>query len=382
MTIKRGLAVFFVAAMLAVVAFGCSGDAQPGDVQLTDPPDMTTTTTTTTESYTEDDYTNGEENGDETGETTTAANGTTAPGQTTPATTTTGAGGQTAAPTTTTSTTRTTTTQNQTPAPPPGGGAQQILTTPIRINNNTEALAQFNSTINRVTSQRAGFNKRHAATNVNFQAGADLANINIPFLNNAETWIRTLIQTVMGGAPTASRQERGRESVLIQNNQLSLNNGLSGISYTQQANGNWVITLNVSNATTTWRQGGATTGTPHMQRGPIRQVTDADFGTGFTGVVHDHMCASRANSFLGNTLQLDLGGVATLPTMITPTEITENTTNGRYVLTLDRNGNPISLVASYNQTINMVEATILTQTTRNNRITSTVTITYYNFLFR
>jgi len=405
---KRLIPPVAIALVLALALFmptsctGCSNDDL--EVQLHDPPDWTTTTTTTTEppapecSYVcecEDpddcEYececfaeANDNENGNEaTGGTTTVS----APGATSPATTTTTRPGQTTITTTTrpgqttaATTTRTTTTTRAptvgTTPPPPGGTAQQVLTTPISIVNNQQALDRFNSTVTRMVNQQAGFSKNHRADNFVFTPGADIAEVNIPLVNNFASVFESFLRTLITRAPSVARQEPGRPSTLIQTSRLTMGDVGRGVSFRQLANGNWEITLNVNNGTTTWR--GSQTGSAPMQRGPINRVTDMAV-PGVSGVLYDHACASRINNMIrGN---VDAGGSLPLPALVTPVEIQETTTNARYVMTLDRNGNPINIVASFSQAINLTEATVLTQTITNNRISSTVTVTYYNIVF-
>jgi|GEM_PF-2000649 len=413
---KRTFAILISAALLALLAFGC-GNSMPGGTQLTDPHeggDWTAAPWTTTEAETTEDENYTDENDETTGvddenDATAAAVATTAPtapGATTtrapgatqaPAATTTRAPGQPAATTTTRPatipTTTTTRAPTQPPPPPtqspPGGTAQQVLNTPINITSNAQALERFNSTVGRIMSQQAGFNKSHGVAYSGFHFDptmTDPTTWGIPpalasFITGDPTQLLTqaIQSTIQDGAQTA-QQVRGSPSVMIQNSTLRMED-LRSVSFSQAGNGNWTITLNVNNGTTHQTRprllaGSGFTGSAPMQRGPIRQATD--FGTG--AIVYDHMCASRAFAFVASTFSLDLGGPLALPAA-QPVEIRESTTNGQYVMVLDRNGNIISLQASYNQLMEVLEIQFLGSTFRDNRFSTRVTVNYTNFVF-
>ena len=315
-----------------------------------------------------------------------------APGQTAAATTTRAATQPPAATTTRAPTAAPTTTRAPTAAPtaaPPGGTAQQVLNTPIQIANDAQALQRFNDTVARVVNQRAGFNKSHGVAYSGFHfdpSMSDPANWGIPpalaaFITGDPTQMLTqAIQSTMQDGAQTAQQARGTPSVMIQNSTLRMDD-LRSVSFTQAGNGNWTITLNVNNGTTHQTRprllaGSGFTGSAPMQRGPIRQATD--FGTG--AIVYDHMCANRAFAFISSTFTLDLGGLVPLPAA-QPVEIRESTTNGQYVMVLDRNGNIISLQATYNQLMEVLEIQFLGSTFRDNRFSTRVTVTYTNFVF-
>lgn len=407
----QAMAAMLVLAMALFMPTGCTGCGND-DLEVQLPAPETQPTTTTTEAPTEPECSydcecgypeyceyecrcfdaNMNENDANSNDTTvsTDATTTTAPGATSPATTTTTRPGQTTAATTTTTTrpgqttttTRPPTTTTRPPttagttAPPPGGTAQQVLTTPITIANNQQALDRFNATVARMVSQQAGFSKNHRADNFVFTPGADIADVNIPLVNNFANVFESFLRTLITRAPSVAQQEPGRPSTLIQNSRLTMGDVGRGVSFRQLSNGNWEITLNVNNGNTTWR--GSQTGSAPMQRGPINRVTDMAV-PGVSAALYDHACASRINNMMRGSI--DAGGSSPIPGLVTPVEIQETTTNARYVMTLDRNGNPINIVASFSQAINLTEATVLTQTITNNRMSSTVTITYYNIRF-
>jgi len=411
---KRTLAILISAALLALLAFGC-GNNMPGGTQLTDPYEDAGATIAPwppmTEPETEDEYYTDEyeptEYEDETDAADVAATtAQTAPGATQqPAATTTRAPGATAAPTTTRApgataaptTTRAptaapTTTRAPTQAPtqaPPGGTAQQVLNTPISISGNAQALERFNSTVGRVVSQRAGFNKSHGVAYSGFRFDptmTDPTTWGIPpaiasFITGDPTQLLTqaIQSTIQDGAQTA-QQQRGTPSVMIKNSTLRMED-LASVSYRQLANGNWEITLNVRNGTTHQTRprllaGSGFTGSAPIQRGPINQATDFSAGA----IVYDHMSADRAFAFVASTFTLDLGGPFSLPAA-QPVEIRESTTNARFVMLLDRNGNIISLQCTYDQLMEVLEIQFLGSTFRDNRFSTRVTINYTNFVF-
>jgi|GEM_PF-2245311 len=339
-----------------------------------DPDATTVLTTTTTEAPTNADGTpvttlpgqTAAATTTQAGATTTAqAAGTTLPGQTTttttrPPTTTAGGGGggQITVP-------------NQgTTAPPAVGQADQVLTTPISVQNNTAAaLAQFNTSVNRIVSQNAGFSKRHQVTHPNFTASPDFAYAG--FLSMANM-VAPAVVHVLSNMPTGSVRERGHSTQMIRQSQLTTAD-LNSATAVQQGNGNWVITLNVRNSSSA-SPGSASTS--HMARGPIHRTADPG-GPMPLPSAYDHMNAAQLRTSLSEGLSILMASVS---------RIQENTTAARYVLTLDRNGNPINLIAIFSQTldfdIQFQAGAGGGNSYRGNRTTYTTTITFEHFRFR
>jgi len=317
-------------------------------------------------------------------ETANGTTGTTLPGQTTTAgttgtgnTTTTQAGGATGNTTTTARPPTTTaggggggqiTFPTNTTAPPAQGQADRVLTTPISVQNNTAAaLAQFNQSVNRIVNQNAGFSKRHQVTQPHFIASPEFEYAG--FLSMANM-VAPAVEHVLRGLPTSVIRERGFPTQTISTSTLVAGD-LNSATATQAANGNWTITLNVRNASTSQGDTGAMTGTALLSRGPIARQVDPG-GPIQLPIADDHSDARQIRDALTEGFRIFQARAS---------RVQENTTNARYVLTLDRYGNPISLICIFNQNVNF-DIQFSTNAYRNNTATFTTTITFDNFRFR
>lgn len=305
--------------------------------------------------------------GQTTAATTTQAGATTTPGTTVPgqATTTTtrppttagGGGGVITAPPGTT-------------APPQHGNADRVLTTPISVaNNTTAALNQFNQSVNRIVNERAGFHKRHQVTQPHFTASDDF--VYAGFLGMANM-VAPAVVHVLGNMPTGSIRERGQATQMISTSQLT-SSDINSATATQAGNGNWTITVNVRNSSSS-SPGSA--GTAHMARGPIHRQTDPG-GAITLPIGYDHNNAAQLRSALTD-------GFGVL--MAQASRVQENTSAARYVLTLDRYGNPIALIAIFTQHLDFdiqFQAGLGGGNIyRGNRVNYTTTITFESFRFR
>jgi len=256
----------------------------------------------------------------------------------------------------------------------------QNFANPINITSNEQALSRFNDTVGRVISGRAGFAKSHLVTYTGWQydpAMLDLANWGLPpqlaiaIGDPTALLSSTLEQALDRGANTAS-QTKGTQSVMIKNSTLAMGD-LSSVSFTRSGS-DWIITLNVVNGETRQTKallGTRFTGSAPIQKGPIHQAMD------FGPVIHDHMSADRAFNWVRDTFSMGLLGMLGAD----PIEVREQTTNARYVMTLDGGGNLKRLQCSYDQVLHIVEINFLGRTFRDNRISTRVTINYDNFDF-
>ncbi|MCL2446854.1 MAG: hypothetical protein FWD06_08840 [Oscillospiraceae bacterium] len=293
--------------------------------------------------------------------TTTTRPGTTVAGQTTttttrPPTTTAGGGGN-----------QVITSPQGTTAPPQHGNADRVLTTPISVaNNQAAALAQFNTSVNRIVSQNAGFNKRHQVTHPHFTASDDFTYAGLLGMANM---VSPAVVHVLGNMPTGSVRERGHSTQMIRQSQLTAGD-INSATATQAGNGNWTITVNVRNSSSS-SPGNA--GTAHVARGPIHRQTDPG-GAIPLPIGYDHNNAAQLRSSLTE-------GLSIFGATVAASRVQENTSAARYVLTLDRYGNPISLICIFTQHLDF-DIQFPTNLYRNNRVNYTTTITFDGFRFR
>jgi len=278
----------------------------------------------------------------------------------------------------TTTTTRTTTTSR---IPVLSGSAASTATTTrsttttttrragnaITIGSKEEALCAFNSAVQNVTGGKAGFAKSHlvSAGDWDFdQALRDAAALpGLGSLVDTNAYLsRALNDALQKGAPTATAQ-KGSANSLIKNSTLTMGD-LKDVSYTGSTGGRWTITLSVKDGETRQKKGGGRTGSSPIDKGPLGLAT---------GSLYDHMDAEKIFALVSSLSVLS----------ITPVDISESTSQVKFVATLDAEGRLVELKATFNQSINLRDITILggMQSYKNNTGSSSVTVTYDGFVY-
>jgi len=377
---KRITVILCVALLLAGLTFACGKD--PAAVQLpTDPDDywasLTTTEPLETESEADPEHpTDIDPLAPETYTsivylpvTTTKPNTTTlavlsgnaSTTTTKPATTTTKASTASTSTTTTTTTTKAGATQHY-----PGG---------LNITSQDAALSAFNAAVKRVVDNKAGFAKSHLITYKDWAFDqALLADVTIPGLSsllNIDTnkYLADALNSALGKGIRSATASKGDSNSIIKNSAFTMGD-LNSVTYTGTAGGDWIVTLHVKDGETRQQKrflGSRATGNSPIDKGPLHQAVG-------DGNIYDHMDADKIFHLVKSSLSFINAD---------PIDISETTTQVRFVARIDGQGRLLELKATYNQTINLKEIRILSglDTYKDNTGSSTVTVTYDSFAY-
>jgi len=239
----------------------------------------------------------------------------------------------------------------------------------ITIGGKEEALRAFNSAVQNVTGGKAGFAKSHliSAGDWDFdQAFQDAAVVQaLSGFVDADAYLsRILNDAINKGAPTASAQ-KGSASSLIKNSTLAMGD-LKDVTYTGSAGGQWTITLSVKDGETRMKKGGGRTGSAPIDKGPLNLAAGSS--------LYDHMDAEKIFSLVKSSLSV---------LSVEPIDISESTSQVKFVAKLDAQGRLTELKATFNQTVNLRDIAILNgaQSYKDNKSTSAVTVTYDGFMY-
>ena len=372
---KRLTAIACAALLLAALAFGCGKD--PAAVQLPDPSDdygwMTQAQTTTTEAGTE-----------ETTEEETLPEGVytsivyltvppaTQPGGTTakPPVLSGNAATTTKAPGTNTTTTTTRATNTTTATTTTRGGATQYFPNGIGISSKEDALSKFNAAVKRALDSRAGFAKRHMITYKDWVFDQSLLE-GLPGagLIDPSSYISGPLNTALGKGVRSATCHKGDGTSLLRNSQFSMGD-LKDVTYAGSQGKEWTVTVLVKDGQTRQEKrlfGSGISGNSPIDRGPLHMATG-------DGSLYDHMSADRVFSLVKSGLSFINAD---------PIDISESTSQVKFVAKIDGEGKLVYLQATYNQTINLKEIRILNglDSYRDNTGSSTVTVTFDEFVY-
>ena len=368
---KRISAIFIAALLLAVLAFGCGKD--PAAVQLPDPDGesswtVPTTIETESQSETETESITGPDE---------PQAGTTAKAATTTKTPTLSGSASTSKTTTTkpstssnstsssassktTTTTKPTTTQKGTTKYYPNG---------ISISSKDDALSKFNAAVKRTLDSKAGFSKSHMITYKDWAFDpALLSGIpNMGGLIDPNAYVSDALNTALGKGVHSATVHKGDGTNLLRSNSFSMGD-LKDVTYSGTQGGEWTVTLLVNDGQTRQEKrlfGSGISGNSPIDKGPLHMATG-------DGNLYDHMSADRVFSLVKNGLNFINAD---------PIDISESTSQVKFVARIDGEGKLVWLQATYNQTINLTEIRILNgmDTYRNNTGSSTVTVTFDGF---
>jgi hypothetical protein len=258
----------------------------------------------------------------------------------------------------TTNTTRTTTTVST---------SSKHFSSPISIGSKEAALSAFNSAVKKVIDSRAGFNKSHMITYKDWVYDpALLEGLGIPGLGawgDPSTYLTGALNTALNRGVHSATAHKGDANQLIKNPTWTMAD-LKDVTYSGKQGGDWTITVTVKDGFTRQEKrlfGNGTSGDSPIDRGPLYMATgDAN--------LYDHMRADQVFTLLKNITALN----------VDPIDISETTSQVKFVAVLDGGGSFVSLSASYNQQLNLAEIKMLNgmQSYKNNVGSSSVTVTY------
>ena len=376
---KRITAIASAALLLAALAFGCGKD--PAAVQLPDPTDdngwmtqpwTTTETETETEETTEAEETLPE--GVYTSIVYLTAAPTTKPGATTSkppalsgnATTTKAPSNTTIASATTARTTTTTTTTTKAPS----NGPTQYYPNGISIASKDDALAKFNAAVKRVLDSKAGFGKSHMITYKDWAFDpALLAGLPGAGFIDVSSYISGPLNEALGKGVRSATVHKGDGTNLMRNSQFAMGD-LKDVTYSGSQGREWTVTVLVKDGETRQEKrlfGSGITGNSPIDKGPLHMATG-------DGNLYDHMSADRVFSLVKSGLSFINAD---------PIDISESTSQVKFVAKIDGEGKLVYLQATYNQTINLKEIRILNgaDNYKDNTGSSTVTVTFDEFVY-
>ena len=386
MKTQKLVAVILAMLLLAALAAACGSKPTSVDGYQTDPPETGTSAYSTTDPW--DSFTE-----DETGETT-------EPGvltsivyiyPTDPTAATTKSNGNqnqtTKPPATNQGTTTRTNTTTSTTRPPTATTRPTVITTtrpptttarpttgnyanPITITSKDGALAAVNSAVQKVISNKVGFGKSHMITYKDWSYDPALLEgiptVGLGNIFDPETWMNTALNGALSKGVRSATQHKGESTVLIKNPTWTMAD-LKDVTYSGMTNGNWTITITVKDGSTRQEKrlfGSGTSGDSPIDRGPLHMATG-------DGGIYDHMRADYIFSMVKKITVINAD----------PIDISETTTQVKFVAVLDGGGNFVSLTATYNQQINLAEIKILNgvQSYKDNVGSGSVTVTYDEF---
>jgi hypothetical protein len=223
--------------------------------------------------------------------------------------------------------------------------------------------------VQNVTGGKAGFAKSHmvSAGDWDFdQAFRDAASIpGLGSLVDTNAYLsRTLNDALSKGARTATAQ-KGSDSGLIKGSALTMGD-MKDVSYTGSAGGQWTITMSVRDGETRMKKGGGRTGSSPIDKGPL--------GLAAGGSLYDHMDAEKVFGLVKSSLSI---------LSVEPIDISESTSQVKFVAKLDAEGRLTELKATFHQAINLRDIAILggAQSYKDNTGSSSVTVTYDGFVY-
>jgi len=371
--VKRLTAILCTALLLAALAFGCGGD--PAAVELPDPDDYgwATATETTTEPDTE--TTEEEETLPEGVYTSivylTSAPATQAGSVTTKIPALSGNASTTRAPGTNAPVTTRAQTTSTTTATTTSRGATQYFANGINISSKDEALSRFNAAVKRALDSRAGFSKRHMIAYKDWAFDqALLAGVpNFGGLFDPNAFVANQLNAALSNGVHSATCHKGDGTNLMKNSGFVMGD-LRDVTYTGRQGGEWTVTLLVKDGQTRQEKrflGSRVTGNSPIDKGPLHMATG-------DGNLYDHMDADKIFSMLKNTFSF---------INAEPIDISESTSQVKFVARIDGEGKLVHLQATYNQTINLTEIRILNglDSYKNNTGSSTVTVTFEQFVY-
>jgi len=261
-------------------------------------------------------------------------------------------------PTTTTSAATTTTTTRQN-------------ANAISINSREDALGAFNSAVQKATGGKAGFAKSHLITAQDWtfdQAFLDTLPSLGGLIDPGATLSSTLNAALGKGMRTATATKGSANSLLT----------ASAFTMADMKDVTWSASSGVTTVTLSVKDGetrqekrlfgnNRSTGASPIDKGPLGMAT------GSAGL-YDHMDADKIFGLVKSSFSI---------VNAEPIDIQESTSQVKFVAKLDGQGRLIELKATFNQTINLKDIRILNgaQAFRDNKSSSTVTVTYDNFMY-
>jgi hypothetical protein len=273
----------------------------------------------------------------------------------------------------TTKTTTTTKTTKTTTLPVLSGSGSSTKTTTattkragsaISINSKEEALGAFNSAVQKVTGGKAGFAKSHLVTSRDWDFDQALGNAPaIPGIGEIDP--SRILNDALNKGPTTATAQKGSGNSLIRGSSLAMGD-MKDVTYTGSAGATWTITMTVKDGETRRKKGGGLTGSAPVDRGPLSLATG--------GSLSDHMDADKIFALVKDSFSI-VG--------VEPIDISESTTQAKFVASLDAEGRLTELRVTFNQTINLRDIAVLggLQSFKDGTGSSAVTITYDGFVY-
>ena len=346
---KRITAILCAALLLMALALGC--DSEPAAVQLPDPTDSYEwTAPTLPETEAEPvEPTDADPLEPET-ETTTKKT-----------TTTTAATLSGSASSTKTTTTKSTTTTTQKGA---GGGSA--------IGSKEAALDAFNAAVKKAVDSKAGFAKSHLITAQDWVFDQEFLNV-IPSMGgliDPDAALSAALDAALGKGMRTATAQKGQGNSLIRASSLSMGD-VKDVTWSGSAGSGYTITVTVKDGETRQEKrlfgNNKSTGSAPIDRGPLYQATSG-------GGLYDHMDADKIFGLVKSAFSF---------ANVEPHDISESTSQVKFVAKLDGQGRLTELKATYNQTINLRDIRVLNglQSYKDNKGSSSVTVTYDAFVY-
>jgi len=349
---KRIVAILCASLLLMALAFGCN--SEPAAVQLPDPTDSYEWTAPTLPETETEPVEPTDANPLETKTETTTKKTTT-----TTAATLSGS----ASSTKTTTTAKTTTTQKDT---------TKYYANGITIDSKDAALSAFNAAAKKAVDSKAGFNKSHLITAQDWVFDQEFLDVIPSFggLIDPNASLSSLLNGALGKGMRTATAKKGESNSLIRASSLSMGD-VKDVTYTGSASSGYTVTVTVKDGETRQEKrlfgNNRSTGSSPIDSGPLNQATSG-------GGLYDHMDADKIFALVKS---------AFTAVNVEPHDISESTSQVKFVAKLDGQGRLIELKATYNQTINLRDIRILNglQSYKDNKGSSTVTVTYDAFVY-
>jgi len=174
------------------------------------------------------------------------------------------------------------------------------------------------------------------------------------------------LNTALGKGMRTATASKGSGNSLITASAFTMAD-MKDVAYSGSAGGQWTITMTVKDGETRQRKGGSLTGSSPIDKGPLGQATGS-------GNIHDHMDANKIFALVKSSFSI---------VSVEPIDITESTSQVKFVAKLDSQGRLTELKVTFNQTINLREIQVLggLQSYKDNKGSSSVTVTYDGFVY-
>jgi hypothetical protein len=240
---------------------------------------------------------------------------------------------------------------------------------PISINSQAEALSVFNKAVKTVVDQKAGFSKSHTLSykDWNLDPGLTEGLPSIPLIGDVTAYFESMLSSALNQGVNSATAHKGDTTQLIRASTWGTGD-MKSVNYSPNGS-DWVITLEVKDGSTRQQKkllSSGISGNSPIDSGPLHMAT-GDYA------IYDHMRADRIFSLIKDQMSIF---------SVDPIDISESTSQIKFVANIDGEGKLTRLTASFNQTVTLAEISILIGNTyKNSTGSASVKVTFSDFVY-